>query len=396
MKTNKLMAILLASAALAAGCQKSQEYTDVVFFTGTESSPVTNIYLDGLSSVSVSITSSAKMTEDVTVFFEIVPAALEAYNAEHGTSYQLLPEGSYELSTTETIIRAGSAVSEPINVALTSMDDFEVGSSYCLPLRITGTSTGIQVLASSEMTYLVFNQFIKTRGVDLGGNWYIIMSETMQGKPELSNLSACTLEIRMYANKWSTLSHGISSLIGVEENFILRIGDTSIGGVDNPKSILNVGGRGSTLAALNNPLSLNRWYHVAVVEDGSNLKLYIDGTEVASVSSANRDPVDLSYAYLGSAFSIGRSASDYRYFNGYVSEARAWSRALTPMELRNNQCKIDPTTANGLIGYWRLDEAEGQTFKDLSGNGYDGVACKQDGRTTDPVWTDEIKCPAVD
>ena len=43
MKTNKLIAIILATAALAAGCQESQEYTDVVFFTGTESSPLTNV-----------------------------------------------------------------------------------------------------------------------------------------------------------------------------------------------------------------------------------------------------------------------------------------------------------------------------------------------------------------
>lgn len=389
MKTNKLMAILLATAAMAAGCQKSQEYTDVVFFTGTESSPVTNVYIDGPSTVSVSITSSTKVTEDVGVYLEVEGSELDSYNAEHGTSYRILPEGSYALSTTEARIAAGSAVSDPVSVEILSMDDLEFGVLYCLPLHITGTTTDMSVLGASQTTYIVFNQLIKTRGVDLGGSWNIDMEKTMKGKSELANLPACTMEIRMYAKGWSSLSHGISSLIGVEENFMLRIGDVSIGGVDEPRSILNVAGRGSTLAALDNPLSLNRWYHVATVDDGSNLKLYIDGVEVASVSSADRDPVNLGY-YYNSAFCIGRSANDYRRFNGMVSEARVWSRALTPTEMLNNQCYVNPETAEGLIGYWRLDEAEDRVFKDISGNGYDGEA------TSNPVWTEEIHCPVVE
>lgn len=390
MKTNKLMAILLATAALAAGCQKSQEYTDVVFFTGTESSPLTNVYIDGPSTVSVSITSSTKVSEDVGIYLEVNDSELEAYNADHGTSYRLLPEGTYALSTTEPVIAAGSAVSGPVAIEVLNMDDLEFGVLYCLPLHITGTSTGMRVLNASQTTFIIFNQLIKTRGVDFGGSWNIDMEQTMRGKSELDNLSACTMEIRMYAKGWSSLSHGISSLIGVEENFMLRIGDVSIGGVDEPRSILNVAGRGSTLSALDNPLSLNRWYHVATVDNGSTLKLYIDGVEVASVSSSERDPVNLGY-YYNSAFCIGRSANDYRRFNGMVSEARVWSRALTPTELLNNQCYIDPSTAEGLIGYWRLDEADGKIFKDLSGNGYDGEAT-----TSSIVWTDEIHCPVVD
>jgi len=389
MKTNKMIAILLATAALAAGCQKSQEYADVVYFTGTERSPLTNVYIDGPSSIAVSVTSSAKMQHDVEVPIVVDPAALEAYNAEKGTSYALLPEGSYSLSTTAALIRTGSAVSDPVAVEIESMDDLDFGLVYCLPLRITGTSDGTRVLATSQTTFIVFNQLIKTRGVDLQGRWQIEMDNTMKGKPELANLPACTVEIRMFAKGWSSMSHGISSLLGVEENFMLRIGDVSIGGVEEPKSILNIAGRGSSLSALDNPLSLNRWYHVAAVENGSTLQLYIDGVEVASVSSADRDPVNLGF-YYNSSFCIGRSANDYRRFNGMVSEARVWKRALTPIELLNNQCYVNPATAEGLIGYWRLDEADDRTFKDISGNGYDGVA------SSTPVWTEEIHCPVVE
>lgn len=389
MKTTKFIATLLATAALAAGCQESQEYFDAIYFTGTEASPLTNVYIDGPSSIAVSITSTRKAEADITVEVEVDQAALDTYNANNGTSYVMLPDGCYTLSSQTVVIRAGSAVSDPLSVVIESMDDFDFGTLYCLPLRIKGCSDGTAVLASSERSYIVFNQLIKTRGVDLGGRWNVDMEKTMKGKAELANLPACTVEIRMYANGWSSMSHGISSLIGVEENFMLRVGDVSIGGVDEPKSILNIAGRGSTLSALDNPLSLGRWYHVAAVDNGSAIKLYIDGVEVASVSSAGRKPVDLGY-YYNSSFCVGRSANDYRRFNGWVSEARVWKRALTPIELLNNQCTIDPAKAEGLIGYWRLDEADGRVFKDISGNGYDGEA------TSDPVWTGEIHCPVVD
>ena len=41
------------------------------------------------------------------------------------------------------------------------------------------------------------------------------------------------------------------------------------------------------------------------------------------------------------------SAADVRYFNGYVSEARVWKRALTPTELKNNK-PIIPRSENQL------------------------------------------------
>lgn len=389
MKFNKLFAIILATAALAAGCQKSQEYFEAVYFTGMESSVLSNRYIDGPQSLSVSVSSSRKMSEPVDVMIAVDEAALKAYNADYGTDYKMLPEGSFTLSSDKVTIAAGSAVSNRLEVEIVSMDDFEFGALYCLPLRITGTSDGTAVLSASAVQYIVLNQLIKTRGVNLAGTWHIGM-ESMFEKPELNNLPACSMEIRMYANGWSNLSHGISSLIGVEENYLLRIGDVSIGGVDNPRSILNAAGHVATLSALNNPLELQRWYHVAVVDDGSTMKLYIDGAEVASLNTAGGKAINLGFAYQGSVFSVGRSANDYRRFNGYVSEARVWRRALTPVEMVNNQCYVNPATAEGLIGYWRLDEAEGRTFKDLSGNGYDGIA------SNNPQWTGEIHCPVVE
>ena len=386
MKFNHILSgLALTAAVLAAGCQKSLEYSDVVYFTGTENSNITNMYVDGPSSMGDTVTSSCKMAADVQVALAVDAAAVDAYNALHGTDYRMLPAGSYRLSDDAVTIAEGTNVSTPSSFEIVSMDDFDEGAHYCVPLKITGTSNGMGVLEASRTQYIFISQITTTRGINLKNSWYITM-DGMVDDPALKDLPACTMEIRMYANGWRTSGHMISSLIGVEENFLLRVGDESI---KNPAQ-LQLAGRGTSITAPN-ALSLGRWYHIAVVDNGSEMTIYIDGNAEISVDSSSSKAINLGF-YYNSPFAIGMSAADVRYFNGYVSEARVWKRALTPTELKNNQCYVDPATAEGLIGYWRLDQVEddGRTFTDLSGNGYHGKA------SSNPIWTGEIKCPVVD
>ena len=59
MKFNHILSgLALTAAVLAAGCQKSLEYSDVVYFTGTENSNITNMYVDGPSSMGVTVIKS--------------------------------------------------------------------------------------------------------------------------------------------------------------------------------------------------------------------------------------------------------------------------------------------------------------------------------------------------
>ena len=316
MKFNHILSgLALSAAVLAAGCQKSLEYSDVVYFTGTENSNITNMYVDGPSSMGVTVTSSCKMAADVQVSLAVDAAAVDAYNALHGTDYRMLPAGSYRLSDEAVTIAEGTNVSTPSSFEIVSMDDFDEGANYCVPLKITGTSNGMGVLEASRTQYIFISQITTTRGINLKNSWYITM-DGMVDDPALKDLPACTMEIRMYANGWRTSGHMISSLIGVEENFLLRVGDESI---KNPAQ-LQLAGRGTSITAPN-ALSLGRWYHIAVVDNGSEMTIYIDGNAEISVDSSSSKAINLGF-YYNSPFAIGMSAADVRYFNGYVSEAR--------------------------------------------------------------------------
>jgi len=76
----------------------------------------------------------------------------------------------------------------------------------------------------------------------------------------------------------------------------------------------------------------NTWYHVAVVRNGSNIKLYRDGVELTISSNIDSVPTISSALYIGS---YGIFASD-RSFDGYIDELRIskgiarWTSNFTP------------------------------------------------------------------
>ena len=127
------------------------------------------------------------------------------------------------------------------------------------------------------------------------------------------------------------------------------------------------------------------------IDDGSKLRLYVDGKLEGEVDSSGKAALNLGANAEGGGFRIGASAGDNRPLNGYISEVRAWKRALSIVEAENNQCYVNPETAQDLVGYWRMDQLdENGKLVDLSGNGYVGTPR---GGTN---WVDGIKCPVVE
>lgn len=384
MKLNKLTMIFLATAALAAGaCQESIEYKDVVFFTGTESTAVTSMYIEGPSALGLTVTSSRKMDADMTVGVQVAPEALPSFNSAQGAEYKMLPDGSYKLGGTSFKIEEGKSVSLPLNFEILSMDDFEEGVLYCVPLRLTETSNGMDILEPSRITYVLVNQIITTQGPDFGQTDYISFP-TMINNPLFHNMPECTMEIRVKMDAFYSASAnpGIASVIGVEENFLLRFGDISC-----DKNQLQYAGRGASVTSASH-FNTDTWYHIAVVDNGSTLTLYVDGNVEGTVDSSGKSAINLAWDYC-EGFHIGFSERG-RLMDGVVSEARVWNRALNVIELENNQCYVDPAS-EGLVGYWRLNELVDGKYQDLTGNGNHG-----EPSNVNVNWFEGLKCPVVD
>ena len=75
-------------------------------------------------------------------------------------------------------------------------------------------------------------------------------------------------------------------------------------------------------------LALNRWYHLAMTYDGAAVKLFVDGTQVATRPVAGAMPVsDL-------PFRIGGNKIWREWFKGRIDDVRLYGRALTAAEIQ--------------------------------------------------------------
>jgi hypothetical protein len=128
-----------------------------------------------------------------------------------------------------------------------------------------------------------------------------------------------------------------------------------------------------------------QWHHIAVAFYTPQIKrIFIDGVLDASTTTVwgfqpNR------YGY---PLRVGHESTYTSYFRGIIDEIRVWDFARTQFELQSTI--YSPLVGNepGLVGYWKLDEGDGQIAHDGTANGNDGQLgfdpIPDDG---DPTWS---------
>lgn len=326
---------------------------------------------ESVVSVPISVRAAKPVDNPVQASIQVDENSVEEYNKNNGTHYTALPAEYYTLQDSKYTIEKGKYISNTGVLNIKSLSGLPVDKKYMIPVTITST-TNTPLLNASKTLYIVTNRTITTRAASLTNNYFKVdFSQNNQG---LDAMKTITYEARVFVNKFQSGNPFISSVMGIEENFLLRFGDVTI-----QPSQLQVAG-GDTAVTAPQSFSTGVWYHVAVVYDGSQARIYINGELVGS-RNANRtinltDPL---------GFYFGYSAGG-RYLDGSISEARVWSRALSRNELVNGVCGINPKS-EGLIGYWKFDQSDnGKVVKDISGNNHDATALN-------PIkWVEGVKC----
>jgi hypothetical protein len=134
-------------------------------------------------------------------------------------------------------------------------------------------------------------------------------------------------------------------------------------------------------------MTTGTFYHVAGTYDGTTMRLYIDGNQVASA------PASFAIADAAVNLYLGDSQSNSaRVFNGVIDEVRLWNRARSVDQIRAVMSSQLPpvyyaSADSGLVAYWRLNEGMGQVAGDLTLNGNNGRLGSTAGAdAADPVW----------
>lgn len=133
----------------------------------------------------------------------------------------------------------------------------------------------------------------------------------------------------------------------------------------------------------------NAWQHVIGLWDGSNVKLYINGVEQASVSTSGSVNIG------DNSWTIGRRESSSTYeFHGRIDDTRVYNRALSAIEVKrlyqlgattkiNTTIETNTDFTNGLVGHWTFDGKNmTSNVVDSSGSGNTGYLIDFTSTTT--------------
>jgi Concanavalin A-like lectin/glucanases superfamily len=114
------------------------------------------------------------------------------------------------------------------------------------------------------------------------------------------------------------------------------------------------------------PLAANAWSHVAMTFTGNRTWLYVDGE---LVDNGAAEPTITSEGEL----EIGGSSDTSDWFDGRIDEVRIFNRGLDEAEVAGDMETPIQTPKQGPIAAWPLDEGEGTTAEDATGDGHEGT-----------------------
>ena len=366
----------------------------------------------------LSVTLAYPADKDVKATVSVDASLVDTYNHRHGTDYQLLPDNYLDFAGATVTIEAGKVASEKVTIGLKNLmgqgeeqtGAMEIDKTWLLPVKVT--SDDIRTLDGSSVAYyLVKRSSAITVAAQLTDNWieFPLMDTPGAVADAYNGLTALTYEalvnIDRFDLKNGTEDCNISTVMGVEQYLLLRIGDANF-----ERQCLQFDGSGNgsqfgKLPSKSDPakkLYSGSWYHVACTYDQNSrtARIYLNGKMIDEVKDAGvagptaDNSITLAMRALGMPeayqFFIGKSYNDHRPLQGKIAEARVWRTARTQEEIWKNMYRIEnPKEQKDLIGYWKFDDGEGNTVKDYSWVGNHGKA------VADIIWPDGIEIQEI-
>lgn len=354
--------------AFLAGCKKSEIGGNVVYLANAGDGGVSQSVTvdDHGGEMDITARTAEIVNSTVTVSFGTEAEALNSFNQKWGTNYKLLPESYYSLTTSSVEIKSGSAFALPVQLNIKPLDAaLPESDKYAIPITITSTAGGLNLLNSAKTVIVIINRVIITDAPRLS-NAFMVKSPL---NSPYNDLKAWTFEWRCNMSSMSSNNRALMMAYGNNTEFYTRFGDVVI----KPSQLqVKFGSYGQF--SPEQEFQANKWYHFAVVYDGSTAKWYADGKEIMNVP-------------LVASFNFDQVQFGNNNTSGLVNEIRFWSVPRSQAQIINNMYAVDPASP-GLEGYWKCNEGSGKTFKDATANGND-----MEGTGT-INWVSGVRMPA--
>ena len=354
MKTKLLLLSTFLAAFLISSCEAEyNELDNGVFLGEAQNSSSKNVVVEEEGAMtSVFVNLAAPVQKDVKAYIDIDSTALKVYNKQQGVNYKPLPANYFSVEGKECIIKAGNLSSSMVNILIKPFDDnLEFSEKYAIPLSVK-SADGVDILKSSSSIVILCDRIINQKVYFTNGGYN--MSYAVEEGDELNkNLEKFTIEFLVYSSSFSLNKHLLEfkNRYDNKSNLFARFGEYDHPVDEIQFKINQVPFYGPSKYAK------NKWYHVAVVNEGSTVKLYQNGLLDVVIDH----PVP-GAKYNWTDFSIKHQNP------GALSEFRIWNVARSQADIQNNMYAVNPKS-EGLISYWKFDDDEGDYFTDYTGNG---------------------------
>lgn len=365
MKFDKISLTLFLLAAVAfTGCKNedpAEHHFDNKLYIS--SAQLTDDLLIRDDIVSDSRTISARLAlpapEDVTVTFEGRPDMAARYNMVYGDNAVGLPAEYFSIPEKVISIGKGNVTGNDIVVNFTNTNELNGDLRYVLPVTVADIQ-GISLLESTRTVYFIFKGAALINVVaDISEMYFPV---NWSSSVNVSGLKTITVEALVRSSDWEAgRGNALSSVFGIEGNFLIRIGDA-----DRPRNQLQLVNPNGNWPSPNAApgLPVNEWVHIAVVWDATTgERIYYQNGEVVASDNAASGSVS-----LNSGCYVGKSYDDSRWLPGEISELRIWNIQRTQEQIASSMYTVDPTT-DGLLAYWKFNEGSGNVINDATGNG---------------------------
>lgn len=436
----KYRAIILMMVLTAVSCDRfavadrvfdNSAYLDVSAFDRIQTATFSNTV--DVAEKELSVKLAYPSNRDMTATICVDETLVSEYNSRYGTDYSLLPAQYLDFEGKTVTIEAGKVNSEKVVIGFRNLlgegeeqnGAMEIDKTWLLP--ITLHSDDIEIMKSSATAYyLVKRSSAITVAAQLTDDFLCFPRLDAPEETELravyNSLTAVTYEALIYIDKYDK-DVDISTVMGVEQYLLLRIGDANF-----ERQQLQFDGSGSgtqfgkipSKSDASKKLSTGQWYHVAASYDQAKriARIYLNGKLIdeakdAGVTGSSEDNrIRLAprttvggKAGEGYCFLIGNSYNTSRPLQGKIAEARVWKVARSQKEIWDNMYRIaNPQSDENLIGYWKCNDGKGDTVTDYSRYKNHGkFGAKEQWQITtgisvkmkEPEWATNVEIPEI-
>ena len=242
-------------------------------------------------------------------------------------------------------IGANSRVTPSVNLFTGELDEVRIWNVGLTAQQVTSALAGTDFTASKQVLYLAFGGYIYSPGLALSGTNYQNNSDSASLRLTQFSVATWFKTSADYATDSIMVNKGGLGADSAGQNMNYGIWMTS---AEKIRAGFETSSGTDQYITSANSYNDGRWHYVVVTSDGSTLRLYVDGVQVANKSLLGASPENTGTKPVRIGAN-SRVTPPGNIFTGELDEVRIWSAGLTAQQAASAFAGTDFTTSKQIL-----------------------------------------------